>query len=123
MSYKITVVEDDKPILKRIEILLKTSGYEPVLEPDALQALAAVKKNPPDLVLLDIMTSPINGWEFLQRLREDMGCREMPVILFPAPSTVDERMTTMNDPNLGLLIKPVSLVELKAGIKKFLGKN
>ncbi len=123
MPYKIMVVEDDKPIREMMEILLKTSGYEPVLEPDALQALRDVEKNSPDLVLLDIMMSPINGWEFLRRVREDMGRAEIPVILFTAMSTADEQMATMNDPKLGLLMKPVTLIELKAGIEKFLGKN
>ena len=117
------VVEDDKPILEMMEILLRTTGYDPILEPDVLHALRSVEQNPPDLILLDIMMSPINGWEFLERLRMDMGLKNIPVILFTASSTVDEKMVTMDDPKLGLLVKPVTLVELKDGIEKFLGKN
>jgi DNA-binding response OmpR family regulator len=123
MAYKIMLIEDDKPILDMMEILLKTIGYEPVLEQDVLDALETVRRDPPDLVLLDIMMTPIDGWEFLRRLRKDMGLVDLPVILFTATSMVEERITTLNDPHLGMLSKPVALSELKEGIEKFLVKK
>jgi len=123
MTLRIMLIEDDKPILEMMEILLKTIGYEPILEPDVLNALDAVRRDPPDLVLLDIMMTPIDGWEFLRRLRHEMGLVDLPVILFTATSIVEDKIAVMNDPKLGVLLKPVSVVELKAGIEKFLGKN
>ena len=64
---------------------------------------------------------PINGWEFLEKLRGDYGVREMPVILFTASPLVDEKMGQLKDPYLSVLIKPVSFNELKAGIARYLG--
>jgi DNA-binding response OmpR family regulator len=123
MAHRIMLIEDDKPILEMMEILLKTIGYEPVLEPNVLDALDSVRRDPPDLVLLDIMMTPIDGWEFLRRLRQDVGLVDLPVILFTATSMVEEKIIAMKDPKLGILLKPVTVSELKEGIEKFLKKN
>ena len=122
MTHKIMLVEDDQPILELMEILLKRIGYEPLIVPDVLEALEIVKKNPPALILLDVMMEPIDGWEFLEKIREEYGMKDLPVILFTASPSVDERLKTMHDKRLGVLEKPVSIPDLKAGLEKFLGK-
>ena len=120
MPAKILVVEDDRPILELMELLLHRMGYEPVLIPDGIEALNSVKTSPPALILLDIMMTPINGWEFLESLRADPATKEIPVIIFSASPTIDEKMVTLNDKHLGVLAKPVSFTELKDGIERFL---
>ena len=120
MKQKIMVVEDDEPILDLMEILIGRLGYEPVLIANGLDALEHVRRDPPALILLDIMMSPINGWEFLEDLRGEAGMQEIPVIIFSASPSVEERMAQINDPRLGVLHKPVSFGELKAGIERYL---
>jgi len=115
------VVEDDQPILDLMDLMIQKLGYEPVLVANGLEALELIRKEPPALILLDIMMVPINGWEFLDRLRGDIGMREMPVILFTASPLVDEKAEQLKDPFLSVLIKPVSFGELKAGIARYLG--
>jgi DNA-binding response OmpR family regulator len=121
MKRKIVVVEDDQPILDLMDILLKKLDYEPVLIPNGLDALTAVRADPPALILLDIMMSPLSGWEFLERLRMECNLREVPVILFTASPTVPEKMKKLNDPRVGILQKPVTFDELRAAISQFLG--
>jgi len=123
MSRKIMVVEDDQPILELMDLMIRKLGYEPVLIANGLEALELITKEPPALILLDIMMTPINGWDFLDRLRGDLGMREMPVILFTASPLVDEKMAQLKDPFLSVLIKPVSFGELKAGIARYLGQT
>ena len=118
--HKIMIVEDDQPILEMMEILIRRIGYEPVLVPDVLEALDRVQNDPPALVLLDIMMTPIDGWVFLEKLRGEFGMRDLPVLLFTASHGVDEKIAGMNDPHLGVLQKPASVMDLKAGITKFL---
>jgi len=115
------VVEDDQPILELMDLMIRKLGYEPVLMANGLEAFELIKKDPPALILLDIMMVPINGWEFLARLRGDYGMRELPVILFTASPSVDEKMEQLKDPFLSVLTKPVSFGELKAGIARCLG--
>lgn len=121
MTHKIMLVEDDLPILELMEILLRRIGYEPILIPDVQEALDHVRNNPPDLILLDIMMTPMNGWEFLEKVREDLGKKDIPILLFTASPSVTEKIALMKDPKLGMLQKPVTITELKAGIENFLG--
>lgn len=120
MTHKIVVVEDDQPILDLMGLLLKKLNYEPVLITNAPDALTCIRKEPPALILLDIMMSPVSGWEFLEILRNEYNMREIPVILFTASPTVNGKLTELHDPHLGILHKPVTLSELKVALAHFL---
>lgn len=120
MARKIMVVEDDQPILDLMDLLIRKLKYEPVLIANGQEALELVKQDPPALILLDIMMSPLNGWEFLEKLRGELNMQEIPVILFTASPSIDEKMAQLKDPNLDVLTKPVSFAQLKAGIERHL---
>ncbi len=120
MVHKIFVVEDDEPILDLMDLLIRRLGHEPVLIQNGPDALETAKREPPALILLDIMMTPINGWELLEQLRAEPKLATTPVIIFSASPTVKETLATLNDPHLGVLQKPVSFAELKAGLDRFL---
>jgi DNA-binding response OmpR family regulator len=120
MTRKILVVEDDEPILDLMDLLIRRLGFEPVLLSNGPDALRYARSEPPALILLDIMMTPISGWEFLEKLRAEPGLVSLPVIIFSASPSVEERMATINDPHLGVLHKPVSFTELKTGIEQAL---
>jgi CheY-like chemotaxis protein len=121
MKKKIFVVEDDEPILDLMDILIRKLGHEPVLVANGLEALEMIRKEPPALILLDIMMTPIDGWEFLEKLRGEYDMKEIPVIIFTASPAVEERMARIQDARLGVLHKPVSFTELREGIERYLG--
>jgi len=123
MKHKILVVEDDQPILDLMDLLIRKIGYEPILIANGIEALERVKKESPSLILLDIMMTPINGWEFLERLRGELGMREIPVVLFTASPLIGEKMAQLNDSHLSVLTKPVSFGELKARLTGILTKE
>ena len=123
MKQTILIVEDDQPNLDVMEMLIRKLGYEPVLISNGLEALEYVNKNPPSLILLDIMMTPIDGWVFLERFRNNAAMKNIPVIIFSAAPEVEERMTHIRDPCLGVLHKPVSLNELKDAILRFLPRS
>ena len=116
----IYVIEDDQPILDLMELLIRKLNFEPVLVANAVESLEMILQDPPALILLDIMMAPMNGWEVLAWLRKDKKTRDIPVILFTASPSVNERMAQLDDPHLGLLQKPVSLSELKVAIERFI---
>lgn len=123
MTRNILVVEDDEPILDLMDLLIRKLGYDPVLISNGPDALEYARREPPALILLDIMMTPISGWEFLEQLRAEPALQNLPVIIFSASPSVEERMATINDPNLGVLHKPVSFTELKNGIERSIGKR
>jgi CheY-like chemotaxis protein len=118
----VLLVEDDREILDMMDLLLRRLGYNPVLVEDVDEAIGIVRNRPPDLILLDVMMTPVNGWEFLDILRNRLGMKDLPVLLFTASPSVDEKAEDLHDPMLGILRKPVSLAQLDTGIKKFLGE-
>ncbi len=120
MKKSIMVVEDDQPIIEMMELMLSRLGYEPRTNMDGSLALAEVQKSPPSLILLDVMMMPMDGWEFLEKLRADPATRYLPVLLFTAHPSVESKAAAMNDPNLGVLLKPVTLPELEKAIRRFL---
>ncbi|MDD5142080.1 response regulator [Methanoregula sp.] len=120
MTHKVMLVEDDRPILEMMDLLIRRLSYEPVLMPDGNAALEVIRRDPPALILLDIMMVPIDGWTFLKRLRELPGMQDLPVILFTAAPEVGERMMQIRDPHVSVLHKPVSLDVLKETIVKYL---
>ncbi|MCX6698089.1 MAG: response regulator [Methanoregula sp.] len=120
MSLKILVVDDEQPVLQVLDLILKKLGYEPILCENGIDALQLVRREPPALILLDINMTPITGWEFLKRLRDDLKCKEIPVIVLTVSTSVEEGMAPMHDPLLGVLNKPVTWSELKTGIEQFL---
>jgi CheY-like chemotaxis protein len=122
MVYKILVVEDDQPILDLMDILIRKLGYEPILIANGIEAIKWVQKEAPSLILLDIMMTPINGWEFLEKLRGDLGMKEIPVVLFTASPLIGEKMEQLKDPHLSVLTKPVSFSELKDRLTGILEK-
>ncbi|HOX34851.1 MAG TPA: response regulator [Methanoregulaceae archaeon] len=116
----IMVVEDDQPIIEMMELMLHRLGFEPLTYMEGPAALAEVQRSPPSLILLDVMMTPMNGWEFLERLRASPATKNLPVLLFTAHPSVESKVAGMNDPNLGILLKPVTLPELEKGIRRFL---
>lgn len=120
MPETILVVEDDQPILEMMDLMIHRLGYEPVLVTNGIDALDLVSRNKPSLILLDIMMMPINGWEFLERLRGELEIVDVPVLIFTASPEVEEKMEKLNDKNLGVLHKPVTFEELREGIARYL---
>ena len=120
MTRTILIVEDDQPILEMMDLMIRRLGYEPVLVTNGIDALNYIRTSTPSLIMLDIMMMPIDGWEFLERLRKEYGKKEIPVLIFSASPSVEERMAQMDDANLGVLHKPVTFEELRQGIARFL---
>ena len=119
----IMVVEDDQPIIEMMELMLRRLGFEPRTYLEGPAALADVQKSPPSLILLDVMMMPMDGWEFLERLRADPATKNLPVLLFTAHPSVEAKVAGMQDANLGILLKPVTLPELEKAIRRFLSPD
>jgi DNA-binding response OmpR family regulator len=110
VSHRILVVDDDPAILDIVCWTLEDEGYTTQRAQDGLEALAAIRRAPPDLVLLDLRMPRLNGWELYQILSTDSAAKELPVIIMTADQTTALGRTTPT--TLQLLPKPFSLDEL-----------
>lgn len=115
------VVDDDIPNLTVMGLLLKKIGYKAITMSNGWDALAAIKEKKPDLILLDLMMTPIDGWQFLDEVRK-AGLQGLSVMLFTAKYIRDEEIAPYKDDIILVLQKPVSLKELEISLHDFFSK-
>ncbi len=84
MPKKILAVDDERHIVRLVQVNLQRAGYEVVTAFDGKEALEKIKSENPDLVVLDVMMPYMDGFEVLQTLRKDPATRELPVIMLTA---------------------------------------
>ena len=111
--YKILVVDDDKEIVKAIEIYLGKENYEIIKAYDGEQALEKIKQNEIQLVILDIMMPKKDGIETLEEIRKD---RNIPVIILSAKSEDIDKINGLNIGADDYVTKPFNPVELIARV-------
>jgi len=85
----VLIVDDDEALRQYVSVNLEAEGYEIREAGSADDALAALGERSPDLILLDVMMSQVDGWETLRRIQEHAGVGAIPVIMFSGK--VDER--------------------------------
>ena len=111
--YNILVVDDDKEIVKAIEIYLGKENYKIIKAYDGEQALEKIKENEIQLVILDIMMPKKDGIETLEEIRKDQN---IPVIMLSAKSEDIDKINGLNNGADDYITKPFNPIELIARI-------
>ena len=111
--YKILVVDDDKEIVKAIEIYLGKENYEIIKAYEGEQALKEIKKNEIQLIILDVMMPKKDGIETLEEIRRD---KNIPVIMLSAKSEDIDKINGLNIGADDYVTKPFNPIELIARI-------
>jgi len=78
---KILVVDDDKTVTTLLESLLSGQGYKVLAANDGLDGMVQVRKNMPDLIILDIMMPELNGYDVCSNLKFDEKFKHIPIIV------------------------------------------
>src|SRR6266540_789685 len=80
-SPKILVVDDEVDISTVLSVTLRRAGFEVQTAGDGIEAIEAIHRQPPDLVILDVMMPRADGLETLKRIREHGPTAQLPVIM------------------------------------------
>jgi DNA-binding response OmpR family regulator len=83
---RILVVDDDPTILRLLQVNLEMEGHEVLPAQDGYQALATLRAERPEVVLLDVMMPGLDGWQVCERIRadEDAAIAATPVVFLSA---------------------------------------
>jgi len=84
MNKKILLAEDNPGQARMIQLSLELEGYEVIWEKDGEAALSSIKTLMPDLVILDIMMPVMDGYQVLEKMKEDKSTSRIPVIFLTA---------------------------------------
>jgi DNA-binding response OmpR family regulator len=115
---RVLVVDDDVPLRGMLSVALRQQGFQVFLAGDGGEAERALALHSPDIILLDLMMPDINGWDFLQRLRETGFIGRIPVIVISAHLRVDPQAVLQMGAT-AMLPKPFDLGDLFTLIEHF----
>ena len=116
-NFKILIVDDEKDIVELVEKKLRLEGYSTAVAYDGEEALAKVKNDNPDLVILDLMMPKLNGFEVLQQIRQNFTDKWRPVIIVSANDELEVLKKCYGLEADHYLTKPCSPDNLLRGIQ------
>lgn len=116
----ILVIDDDRNILAIIEMYLRKAGYEVTCVERGDEALQAFRRVQPALVVLDVMLPGMDGWEVLDKLRQES---DVPVIMLTAKGDTLDRIQGLDLGADDYIVKPFDAKELLARIKAVLRRS
>ena len=120
MSQKILIADDEPNILISLEYLMKREGYEVSVARDGEEALAAVLRERPALVLLDVMMPKKTGFEVCQELRANEAVRDTLVLMLTAKGRDTDVAKGLGSGADAYMTKPFSTRELVARVRQML---
>jgi len=115
---RVLVVDDDLPLRGMLSAALRQSGFQVLLAGDGGEAERAVTLHNPHIVLLDLMMPGINGWDFLQKMRETGRIDSIPIIVISAHLRIEPHAVLQMGVS-AILPKPFNLEELIHLIEHF----
>jgi len=121
--YTILVVDDSPFVVDVFVTMLERGGYRTVAAYGGDECLEILKTVVPDLILLDIMMEPMNGWETLEHIKENPDTKDIPVLMLTAkqltPSEAQEYGIYIED----YVLKPITHRELYDAIEHVLNRR
>ncbi len=108
------VVDDDLALAEMLGIVLRGEGFEPSFVADGDAALAAFRRDRPDVVLLDLMLPGINGIEVCRRLRAESG---VPIVMLTAKGDTGDIVLGLESGADDYIVKPFKAKELVARVR------
>jgi two-component system, OmpR family, response regulator len=123
MNDTIMIVDDSSFIVDGLVAILKRKGYKPLPAHGGDECLEILKTTIPDLILLDIMMEPMDGWETLDRIKSNPATKGIPILMFSAkkisPSEAREHSLSIDD----FVSKPVNPTQLMESIQRIFNRR
>jgi DNA-binding response OmpR family regulator len=123
MKPKILVVDDELDALEVLGFKLREAGFTPIFATDGRKALAAIRAERPDLVVLDLMLPELDGLEVCKLMRRDQATAGIPVIMLTAKAAEVDRVVGLELGADDYVTKPYSPRELVLRIRKLLKRT
>ncbi len=120
MGKKILLAEDEKNVILGVRTCLDAVGYQVEIVEDGEEALNAVRREHPDLILLDLLMPKIDGFEVLKVLKGDEATRQIPIIVLTAKAEEEDRQRAMDLGANDYMTKPFKPQDLWDRLKHYL---
>ncbi len=112
------LIVDDEPMARTLlRLMLVRAGFHVSEAEDGFDALEKVRKNPPDVILLDVMMPGMDGFAVCEKLRSEPATTELPIIMLSAKTDLDSINKGLRAGATIYLTKPISPEELTQHVK------
>ncbi len=118
MPKKVLACDDERHIVRLIQVNLERAGYEVVTAFDGREALKKIDEEHPDMVVLDVMMPYMDGFETLKHIRANPATRNLPVIMLTAKAQDQDVFQGYSHGVDIYLTKPFNPMELLTFVKR-----
>ncbi|MGB5058812.1 MAG: response regulator transcription factor [Candidatus Promineifilaceae bacterium] len=114
---RVLVVDDDKDVVRLMRAYLEQAGYEVLVAYDGETAVHTIRRDMPDLVLLDLMLPRLDGWEITRIMRSDANLAAIPIIMLTARIEDTEKIVGLEMGADDYVTKPYNPREVVARVR------
>lgn len=121
---RILCIEDEPEMIDLIRLILGRRGFEVKGANGGVQGLEMIRKEKPDLILLDLMMPDMDGWEVYQQIKADEKTRDIPVIVVTAKAQSIDKVLGLHIAKVDdYIAKPFQPQDLLASVERVLQKK
>jgi len=117
---RVLIVDDEARDRRLLQVMVQAEGYDAVLATSGEDALRLVRESPPDLILLDVLLSGIDGFAVARQLKTDPATKGIPIIMITALDDREARIVGLSAGAEDFLSKPVDRAELSGRVRNLL---
>lgn len=118
MNERIYVIEDDENIQEIVKLSLESNGYQVTLYDNAIDAVADIQEDAPDLAIFDVMLPQMDGITAVKKVRETN--QQIPILILSAKDTEIDKIHGLDSGSDDYMTKPFGVLELCARVRTLL---
>jgi two-component system, OmpR family, response regulator VicR len=121
---KILCIDDEQEMIDLMRLILSGHGFEILGAVSGKEGLAIIRKDHPDLILLDLMMPEMDGWEIYQQMKADETIKDIPVIIVTAKAQSIDKVLGLHIAKVDdYIAKPFSPQDLLTSVENVLGRK
>lgn len=118
---KVLCIEDEPEMIDLIKLILERKGFEVLGAVGGKEGLEVIRREMPDLILLDLMMPEVDGWEVFRQMRADERLKDIPVIVVTAKAQSIDKVLGLHIAKVDdYVTKPFGPQELLRSVNKVL---
>lgn len=121
---RVVCIEDEPEMIDLVRLILGRKGFRVIGANGGVEGIDAVRKEKPDLVLLDLMMPDMDGWEVYQQMKADPELRSIPVVVVTAKAQSIDKVLGLHIAKVDdYITKPFGPQELLESVEKILSNS
>ena len=119
---RVVCIEDEPEMIDLVRLILGRRGFTVIGANGGIEGLETVRRETPDLVLLDLMMPDMDGWEVYQQMKADGDLKDIPVVVVTAKAQSIDKVLGLHIAKVDdYITKPFGPQELLESVEKILG--